>query len=122
MKRLIIFILLFFLQAPLVHAQEEDKLTHTYVKYDNLQDALNNRDSAKYLDLSKTKLTQIPEQVFQLANLEVLIVNKNKLTSIPNEISKLQHLRELHAVNNKIKVIPSTINALTQLKVLNLNQ
>lgn len=40
------------------------------------------------LFLKKLPITKIPDEVFQLTNLQVLVINGLKLEKIPSEISK----------------------------------
>ncbi|MBL0745523.1 COR domain-containing protein [Chryseolinea lacunae] len=96
-----------------------------------------------YLNISNTRIAQIPEAVFQLKkikkivagnlgltyiqsdlfkipSLESLFLQANKLISIPDEISHLKNLVELSVPNNAIIEFPKTIVSLTNLKYLNL--
>ena len=48
-------------------------------RYTNLNRALSNADEVKILDLSRDQLKKIPEGVFELKNLEELILFKNNI-------------------------------------------
>ncbi len=62
----------------------------------------------KVLDLSKQRLTQLPEEVFRYPNLEVLILKKNKIQSLPDSgWEKLPHLRYIDLSRNKLSYLPS---------------
>ncbi|XP_019627165.1 PREDICTED: leucine-rich repeat and death domain-containing protein 1-like isoform X2 [Branchiostoma belcheri] len=70
------------------------------------------------LDLSNQGLTSIPEEVFDIADLEILDVSNNKLTSIPGAICRLQKLFRLDAYGNKLTSLPQEIGSLQKLKDL----
>ncbi|CAH1251193.1 RIPK2 [Branchiostoma lanceolatum] len=68
-----------------------------------------------YLDLSNQGLTSIPEEVFDITDLEVLNVSNNKLTCIPEAIGRLQKLSLLYANGNMLTSLPQAIGSLQQL-------
>ncbi|XP_078583378.1 uncharacterized protein LOC144866057 [Branchiostoma floridae x Branchiostoma japonicum] len=67
------------------------------------------------LDLSNQGLTSIPEEVFDITDLEVLDVSKNILTSIPDAIGRLQKLNRLSAYSNMLTSLPQAIGSLQKL-------
>lgn len=99
-------------------------------------------DSVYRLDLSKSKLTALPSEVFQFKNLRELDLSKNKLTDVkgisaltdlrilnltknklsnfPEEICSLSDMRNLFLGKNNIEIIPSCIQNLQSLIVLDL--
>ncbi|XP_078583947.1 uncharacterized protein LOC144866451 [Branchiostoma floridae x Branchiostoma japonicum] len=70
------------------------------------------------LDLSNQGLTSIPEEVFDITDLEILDVSKNKLTSIPEAIGRLQKLSRLDAYSNMLTRLPQAIGSLQNLQHL----
>ncbi|KAI8489387.1 hypothetical protein Bbelb_328300 [Branchiostoma belcheri] len=68
-----------------------------------------NTDGRLFLDLSNQGLTSIPEEVFDLTDLESLDVSNNKLTSIPEAVGRLQKLRQLGTSGNKLTSLPQAI-------------
>ncbi|KAI8489388.1 hypothetical protein Bbelb_328310 [Branchiostoma belcheri] len=68
-----------------------------------------------FLDLSKQGLTSIPEEVFDLTDLQSLDVSNNELTSIPEAIGRLQKLERLGADGNKLTSLPQAIGSLQEL-------
>lgn len=83
---------------------------------------------ARELDLSNTwgasdefKLTEIPSEIFELEQLEVLKLGHNLLTSVPALIGRLQNLRELDLTHNQLVELPDTLKALLSLTSLNLS-
>lgn len=95
------------------------------------------------LDLSKQKLSEIPAEVFEMKNLNVLVLQRNKIKSLPDNFDQLPHLqivdmernkidslppslfqckgmKELHFGMNQIRTIPDEISKLEQLRVLDI--
>ncbi|NIM15297.1 MAG: TIR domain-containing protein [Candidatus Aminicenantes bacterium] len=78
----------------------------------------------KELDLSGMpfiydgKLTQIPEEVFELEHLEVLDLSNNQLTTVPGSIAKLRKLTRLKLFDNQLTFVPESIAKLQNLKKL----
>ena len=54
------------------------------------------------LDLSYIGLTEIPPEIFQLSNLQVLNLGENQITKIPDAIAALSNLQYLDLSDNKI--------------------
>ncbi len=82
----------------------------------------------KELDLSNNyrsrddeKLTEIPTEVWELEQLEVLNLSINKLTTIPESITKLTKLTRLYLSGNQLTTIPESITKLTNLTELDLS-
>lgn len=65
-------------------------------------------DSVFRLDLSKNKLTEVPNEVLQFKNLQELNLSKNKLTSLPSTF-RFDDLRILDVSRNKFNIFPSGI-------------
>ncbi|XP_078663043.1 uncharacterized protein LOC144906547 [Branchiostoma floridae x Branchiostoma belcheri] len=70
------------------------------------------------LDLSNQSLTSIPEEVFDLTDLEILIVSNNRLTVIPEAIGRLQKLQWLDVEHNMVTTLPRSVCSLSNLEVL----
>jgi len=68
------------------------------------------------LDLSYHSLTEIPQEIFKLKNLEFLNLSNNKLSELPVGIYRLDKLRELNISNNNFEYLDS--NKLTKMKAL----
>ncbi|MGD1805408.1 COR domain-containing protein [Dapis sp. BLCC M126] len=82
----------------------------------------------KKLDLSNDlfirddeKLTEIPTEVWELEQLEVLNLSGNQLTTIPESITKLINLTRLNLIGNQLTTIPESITKLTNLTGLGLS-
>ena len=64
--------------------------------------------------------TEIPEIVFELKQLEVLLISSNQIAIIPESIGQLTNLTELDLGSNQITEIPESVGQLTNLTVLSL--
>jgi internalin A len=73
------------------------------------------------LDLSGQALTQLPEELEQLTQLQHLDLSYNQLTSIPETLGQLTQLQHLDLSYNQLTSIPETLGQLTQLQHLNLS-
>jgi len=76
---------------------------------------------AKKLNLSKLRLTEIPESLTNLVQLESLDLSDNLLTKLPDWLGQFIDLRSLVISNNGITKLPELLGQLTQLTELNLS-
>jgi hypothetical protein len=72
------------------------------------------------LDLSRNNLTEIPESIGSLRQLQSLDLSRNNLTEIPESIGSLKQLQSLYLSDNKLTEIPELIGSLKQLQSLDL--
>jgi internalin A len=84
-----------------------------------IQKARENR--ATTLDLSNLGLTELPESVTQLSQLQVLYINDNDLTTLPESVAQLSQLDTLYLDGNKLTVFPESLTKLSRLSRLHLN-
>ncbi len=73
------------------------------------------------LDLSGNQLTEFPEGIAALTQLQTLDLTGNKLTELPEAIAALTQLQTLYLMGNKLTELPEAIAALTQLQSLHLS-
>ena len=66
------------------------------------------------------QLTQLPEDIGQLANLKQLYLEWNNLTSLPSSFSQLSNLENLAISNNWLIALPNDFGNLTELSFLDL--
>lgn len=86
--------------------------------FTSLDDALSvPADSVYQLDLSKQKLTDIPQEVKQFKNLQNLNLSKNKITTIENDFI-FTDLRILDLSKNKFNHFPEVICQNTSIRNL----
>jgi hypothetical protein len=62
-------------------------------------------------------LTELPEELGNLSELEGLSLESNALKTLPAAIGKLTKLTDLRAYSNKMKSLPPEIGALTKLRI-----
>lgn len=74
------------------------------------------------LNLKKLKLSEIPEEVYQFKNLNVLDISKNKLKTFPVRIGEFEYLQELNISGNKIEIVTKELGNLVHLKEFSANQ
>jgi hypothetical protein len=115
----------------------------------NIPDWIGLFEKIEKIEIQSTKITTLPESLFKLPNLKILILenslrygefivpdsigesgNLSKLEEltishyflekIPDSIGQLKSLKELDLSRNKIEIIPESIWYLPQLKILNL--
>lgn len=102
----------FNLKAQLVNFSDLD----TFPTY-TLEEALKQDPLNVYkLSLKKQKLTELPPEIFEFKNLQVLDVQKNKLKTFPKQITDFKYLQELILTANKIEIIPKELGKLIHLK------
>ena len=74
------------------------------------------------LNLSGQGIAKIPQEIFDLEELESLDISNNRLTNIPEDIDNLSNLTELNLSGNQLTSIPENIGNLTNLIDLNLSE
>jgi hypothetical protein len=77
--------------------------------------------SSIYLDISRTRVTQLPKEIGRLQQLRTLDISDTSITVLPKEIRKLQHLEHLLMIRTHVGKIPREIGALKELKSLKLD-
>ena len=73
------------------------------------------------LNLSFENVSELPSEIIQLTNLQLLSLNGNQLSALPSEISQLTNLETLSLDENQLSELPSEIIQLTNLQLLSLN-
>ncbi|MFP4122410.1 MAG: leucine-rich repeat domain-containing protein [Coleofasciculus sp.] len=86
-----------------------------------IPDCIGQLTNLQKLYFEENQITEIPECIGKLTNLQKLIIGKNKITEIPGCISQLNNLRFLGLWENQITEIPEFIGKLTNLKKLSLS-
>jgi Leucine-rich repeat (LRR) protein len=74
----------------------------------------------KELDLSKNKLSQLPEKFNSFQAIEKLDLGRNKFENFPLVICQFPHLKTLHLDRNQITLLPEQIADLQALEYLDL--
>jgi internalin A len=68
--------------------------------------------------LIDNQLTELPAEIGQLTGLRILVLNENQLTGLPAEIGQLTGLRTLWLDGNRLTGLPAEIGQLTGLRTL----
>ena len=81
------------------------------------------------LDLAGLDLVELPPEIGELTQLQVLILGKwdqgakgNRLTTLPPEIGQLKNLTSLNLSNNQLRELPAVLGELKNLTLLNLSR
>ena len=77
-------------------------------------------DSVQHLNLSKSKLTAIPTEVYAFRNLKILVLSGNKISRVEQDIGNLKNLESIDLNQNKLTTFPSYVCQLVALKQLSL--
>lgn len=117
---LILILLLFSFSLK---AQLLDSIAIDTVPTYSLEKALKQNPLKVYkLNLKKSKLSKIPEEVYQFKNLNSLDLSKNKLKEFPKRIGEFKYLQELNLSVNKIEIVTEELGQLVHLKKFEINQ
>jgi internalin A len=79
------------------------------------------RAGAKELDLNYMELTELPESLGRLTQLQTLYLSSSKLTALPEWLGGLTQLRSLDLSDSRLKTLPEWLGGLTQLQSLDLS-
>ncbi|MCX6274178.1 MAG: leucine-rich repeat domain-containing protein [Bacteroidetes bacterium] len=119
------FLLIFLFTGQLSRAQDVPSvqlIDDTNYIYRSISVALQNPEKVFRLNLSKTKMKEIPADIFKFTNLRELDFSKNRIDSIPHEIGSLTMLTSLNLSGNNLEMLPDEIGQLSSLTYLNLNR
>ena len=93
----------------------------SYMELTELPEAIASLTQLQQLDLSDNQLTELPEAIRSLAQLQVLNLSNNWVTELPEAIGSLTQLQELDLHSNQLTELPEAIASLTQLQLLDLS-
>jgi internalin A len=79
------------------------------------------RRGATGLDLRQLRLTDLPESLGQLTQLQTLDLYKNQLTALPESLGQLTQLQWLDLSDNQLTALPEWLGQLMQLQWLSLS-
>lgn len=124
MKALVISCVIFFCCNILVAQQlyTLEQLSQIY-EYTSIEEALEVPAEEVYrLNLSKQKLTSIPNEIKQFKNLQELNIANNKITNLDSILLAFPSLQKLVASKNKIEFLSTDFCQASNLKYVDLSQ
>jgi internalin A len=83
-----------------------------------LPESLGQLTQLQTLDVSNNQLTALPAALGQLTQLQLLDVRVNQLTALPAALGQLALLQKLTAYSNQLTALPEALGQLTQLQTL----
>ena len=81
-----------------------------------LPESLGQLTQLQSLDLSDNQLTELPESLGQLTQLQSLDLSNNQLTELPEWLGKLRQLSSINLCGNQLSEVPTCINTLDSLR------
>ena len=96
------------------NAKDSEKLTE-------LPESLGQLTQLQTLDLSRNQLTALPESLGQLTQLQTLSLSDNQLTEVPEWLGQLTQLQWLSFENNQLTALLASLGKLSQLRELTLS-
>ncbi len=97
-------------------AEQERNKTAFEIARERIEES--RRTGAERLDLADLSLTELPEEIGGLTNLQILDLRWNQLSVLPELIGNLTDLQTLYLRNNYLTVLPEAIGNLTNLQTL----
>lgn len=111
----------------LIGFEEQLKHKQDQLKNIEIQERIQDSYESAALDLSNLGLTELPEQVYELTHLEMLILgdpkdlNPNRIGKLDRRIGGLDHLKRLRYSNNRLHQLPNLVPLLSGLEELDIS-
>lgn len=117
--RRMLFILLICIAtgSPMCAQRLSEEALKAELVYTSLEEALQNPEKVYRLKL-KFKADSLPEEIFQLTNLQELTVARCKMCALNARIGELTNLEYLNVMGNHLVRLPESIGKLIHLKTL----
>ncbi len=122
MRILVLFVAC--MMGPLfAHAQLLDRLAlDSMPTFRSVERAMKDPLAVYRLDLSGSKLKELPEEIRQMHNLNHLDLGNNKLKVMPEWFKELRYMQELRLSRNKLEAFPLGICEMVHLKRLDMSR
>lgn len=88
------------------------------ILYSSLDMTIEELKEAKFLDISRNSLAELPFAISYLINLEELIITRNNLIALPEWIGNLTKLKKLNLDDNNINEYPRNMSNLINIEEL----
>jgi Leucine-rich repeat (LRR) protein len=88
------------------------------MKLTELPQALQQLSSLTSLDISENNLSELPEWLGQFSQLKYLYPHENQLTTLPSSLGDLRNLEVLYAYKNSLTMLPDSLGQLKALRRL----
>src|SRR5690606_8763147 len=115
MKFVITFCLLLYGSSIVMGQMLSKEALDTAHVYTSIEEAMKNPSQVYKLKL-RDKLENVPDEVKLFTNLNVLDLSKNRLTELPEFLIQMQYLQRLDISRNKFRVFPAQICRIISLK------
>ena len=86
-----------------------------------IPDEVFDMENLESLSFFQTDLTKLSENVGKLSNLKTLILSNNKLENLPESIGKCNNLEGIDVSDNPIKTLPDSLLHMNNLKYFSLD-
>jgi Leucine-rich repeat (LRR) protein len=120
MRKYYFIILCFIFGCKSKYKPIVDNYVCSITKFNNLSEAIQNKNCVEELTLREKGYKKIPSEIFDFKNLKSLDLSMNEFDSIPNEIGQLTKLEYLSIGYCNIKFVSPNIGKLKNLKNLGL--
>lgn len=116
------FLILLILNLSIFSQLLSKESLDTCKVFKSIEQAKVNPLAVYILDLSKKRLTSIPNEIALFKNLQILKLSKNKISNIDSTILFPLLIQEINLSKNELGIFPVEILTLSNLKRLILNQ
>ncbi|MBC8029843.1 MAG: TIR domain-containing protein [Pyrinomonadaceae bacterium] len=94
------------------------KLTLVHLRLRRLPESIRDLTWLRRLYVDQNKLTELPDWIDELVELEVLWIAYNPLKTLPSSLRRLRKLREINISGSKLSAVSDVIGSLTGLRKL----
>lgn len=116
-----IFVICWISCLPFINYSQYNKIDT--LSYLTLEEALLKKpEEVIALDLSKSKLTEVPDTVQLFVNLQGIKLTKNKLTALPDFFKSFHQLKYVHLSKNNFNHFPHVLFYCTTIQLIDISR